>query len=201
MGISNNQKLHTLMYTLLYPAVLGTMIVGLVFSFTEKRIDFGYSFFFAVFLVLYFSSQHVENATYEGSYSIPRFFLDIIEAASIFGLFLLLDVYKFSYSVSNGCTGQDAWKWFYGVLIVAFLIPVLSRAIEIKCIFEAGNGRGQSILSISASLITCYGFIDNESTLILTGLSIIFIAYLIFFVFGVRIPWYASKQGGEGDPA
>ena len=100
------------MYTLIYPAILGTMIVGLVFSITENRINFGFVLGFAIFLAFYFSSQHVENAEYiipdadkSDTYPLSRFILDVVEASSIFLLFLLLGVFDNNYSVASGCHG------------------------------------------------------------------------------------------------
>lgn len=185
MATDNEKKLHTLMYTLLYPAVLGTMIVGLVFALEESRIVFGYGLFFAIFLIFYFSSQHVENASDQDSYLVSKFIFDIFEVACIFGLFLLLNVYKFKYSIENNLS---AWNWFYLLLIVAILIPVFSRKKEKGAFFEKKDGKGQSILSIIAALITASGFICNNNFLILAGLTVVFLMYLIFFVFGVKIP-------------
>jgi len=41
----NERKLHSFMYSLLYPAVLGTMIVGVVLGITNDKIEIEYEFF------------------------------------------------------------------------------------------------------------------------------------------------------------
>lgn len=219
MATKNEEKLHVLMYTLLYPAVLGTMIVGLVFAFTESLIGFEYRSYVAIFLIIYFSSQHVENAEDKASYSWPKFGMDVLEIIFIFGLFLLLGVYKFTYAISTCTESYSEWCVFYACLAFTFLIPVVTRWIEKKAIcgprgiFEKNNGMGQSILSIIAvgfSTLSLIVYIvasfeinnDFVSTLVLliydkciiiSVLAIVLAVYLIFFVFETKTPRCIEK--------
>ncbi len=179
----NEKKFHRFMYTLLYPAVLGTMLVGVVFSVTEDRLSFDNQFFWAVFLVFYFSSQHVENVDKENSYKAIIFIFDIIEVLCLMGLFLLLNVYKFPYSVNSnlGCT----WDLFFCLLVTAFLIPIISRYLDKREIFKSGDGRGQTIHSVIAVLITVSGFFlyTDMHWIMIILLSLVFLSYLVALVF------------------
>ena len=194
MNRLNLNKLHILMYTLLYPAVLGTMVVGLVFSFTERGGLEGENLAFAVFLLFYFGSQHVENADDIESYSIQKFFLDFIEIIFIFGLFLLLQVYSFEYS--EKILGFDVKRWplFYICLAITFLIPVITRRFALGEIFKPGEGKGQSILSISAFIISLSALCGLNNFAVVSILSVILIIYLIFFVFNIGLPKQVKKM-------
>ncbi len=173
-------KLHCLMYSLLYPAVLGTMLVACAFASQAEHFEFDYIFYFAVFLGFYFSSQHVENALSD-KYSVFNFILDVIEIILICGLFLLLNFYEFKGSVVN--SPETGWRWFYLLLIVTFVMPLLARAIEHNCnIFIPNKGKGQSILSIMAVCISIFGVFCNTCFGILIGLSFLLFLYFCLIV-------------------
>ncbi len=197
-GSSTEKKLHQFMFTLLYPAVLGTMVVGVIFSVTEGRLTsdgkfFWPAFLWAVFLICYFSSQHVENSNGESSYKKMMFLFDVIEVALIMTLFLLLNIYDFPYSVVSGCT--SAWSWFFILLIIAFLVPVASRKSVAKKIFIKNEGRGKTIHSFIAAALTISGFFLAESYywIIILALAVVFISYLRYLVFNVEIPKFIKK--------
>ncbi len=180
---NNEKKFHRFMYTLLYPAVLGTMLVGVVFSVTEGRLSFGNEFFWAVFLVCYFSSQHVENVSGENKYKTIIFIFDVLEVLCVMGLFLLLNVYNFPFSVES-CF-EYAWNLFFGLLVVAFLIPVISRYADKNEIFKKGEGKEQTIHSFIIIFFTLLGFILSEEMhwVIIILLSLVFLSYLTNLVF------------------
>ncbi len=183
---TTKEKLHSLMYSLLYPAVLGTMIVGSVFASAKECFEFDYRFSFAIFLIFYFSSQHIENASESEDYSSEKFILDFIETCIIFALFLLLDIYDFRYSVVN--VPEGGWNWFYSLLIITFLIPIITRARDmdspdIQKIFDIG----QSKLSLSACGISVLGLFFHESALIIIALTVVLFFYLANFVFSNEV--------------
>ncbi len=192
----NERKLHSFMYSLLYPAVLGTMIVGVVLGITNDKLKIEYEFFYSIFLIFYFSTQHVENIRSEDSYKTSMFVLDFVEVCLIMWLFLLLNIYDYSGSVIK--EGTNAWKCFYFSLIGAFLVPVVSRYLNMGSIFIRKHGRGQSIHSVIAIFITILCLLVEYSSMIeiekkvillflLLALSLVYLSYLLFIVFKLKI--------------
>jgi len=119
-------KLHDLMYTLLYPAVLGSMIVAVVLTLTDKEIDpLRINTYFAFFLMVYFSSQHVENVGSDEGYRIAKFISDIAEIGLMFWIFALLGMVNTKYAISG--SAGSTWACLYISLIATFVIPPISR--------------------------------------------------------------------------
>lgn len=181
------EKLHLLMFTLLYPAVLGTMIVGVVFAWTDGRLFCEDKFqwltsFWSLFILVYFSSQHVENSKFESNYSCLSFVLDFIECGVIISLFLILGIYPFEPSILNGDLSVSVC--FFGLLVVAFLIPLINRLFKEKGNYTSRlfcpENKLKSCLSIVAILVAALGFIlgYEASCVLLIFLTILLVIYL-----------------------
>ena len=187
----NEKKAHSLMYSLLYPAALGTMIVGVVLGVAEGKIKIEYEFYCAIFLVFYFSSQHVENVRSENSYKASMFWLDVVEVGLILWLFVLLNIYEYRGSVIHD--PSNSWKYYYWGLIAVFVIPVVSRWWNNGCRCMRASGLSQTIHSIIAVVVTLLSLLVEYSNLLdnakyvwlfifLTMLSLVFLSYLLFVV-------------------
>ena len=116
------------MYTLLYPAVLGTMIVAVIASTIRDDLKiemFTFCWNFALFLALYFSTQHVQNTLDEPNYTGVMFISGLAEIGSMYWLFLWLGLIR-PESVISG-EANDTWFRFYALLAVVFLLPVAAR--------------------------------------------------------------------------
>lgn len=171
------------MYTLFYPAVLGSMFVAVISNSAINSMWYGdFKIQFAIFLIVYFSSQHLQNTDDRDNYNYPRLVSDIFELALMLPLFVLLGMTNSEYAI--GRTGGYTWAAFYLLLFAAFMAPVASRACENKWNpFKQNEGRGLSVLSCLAAIGALVGLKYNESGLLLICLSGLLAVYFIFFVF------------------
>jgi len=155
------------------------MTLSLALAFTEGRVGFEYRFWLAIFLILYFSSQHVENTLTLNDYSKSMFVSDLVETFLMFAIFLFLGIFNFPYSV---CSDFDlAWVAVYAPLIMSFLMPPIAR-VATKSFGEAMKDR-KTWLSLVAVALACIGLIAPENYVIVVGLSGIFAFYLWKHVF------------------
>ena len=177
------KKLHRLVYTLLYPAVLGTMIVAIVSSFSNNTNKLSCTIIgFAVFLSFYFSSQHVENSSDEEAetYTLTLLLFNILEIITMFGLFRLLGFVdpKYGLDIKNA-----TWDFFYYLLAVVFILPVIARLFDKQ---EVAFDTRESMLTILSSLAVVTAlcgmwFLPNVLVLII--LIIILAIYVSNFFF------------------
>ncbi|MFD1162083.1 hypothetical protein [Hwangdonia seohaensis] len=173
----DKEKLHRLMYTLFYPAVLGTLFMLIVLGgFNKEKIQIG----FAMFLALYFSVQHIQNNdNSDKDYMGLDFIFDILELASMFFLFYLLGITE---SVLN-----PQWCAFYLVLIFSFFIPILTRIFKQICYSRSfdKNDKELSSMSLIAMLIGLFNIIlpfENVRIISLALLFLMFVFYSFFYV-------------------
>ena len=142
----NHKKLHSLIYSLLYPAVLGTLIMFILLGASKGVLQwFGFTFFFACFLALYFSSQHIQNFEYTSGYKGLDFIFDILE---LFGMFFLFHFLGIMDQIS-----EPNWIYFYITLAISFLTPVFNRLLKVKFHWSSLNEDDKmlSLLSVTAT--------------------------------------------------
>jgi len=190
-------KLHNLMYTLLYPAVLGSMIVAVAIVATDGQAEPDkIYYFYAFFLMGYFSSQHVENvaSSMRDVYGIGMFMLDVLEVAFLYSMFAYLGMFDSKYSISAG--DETTWAGFYLVLGITFFVPVFSRFAKLSKPKVVWGGLGNDkklltilsvstgLLSFAASLFIAIGidFPFEANWLVFATLSVVLGFYLLFFV-------------------
>jgi len=177
--LTNNQlKYHSFMYSLVYPAVLGTMMVGLVLELTNGHLSFNDSFWWALFLIAYFSSQHVENVLSPEGYNGWVLCLDLVEVAVIFWLFLLLGMF-----VEENVVETD-WRSFCVLLTIAFLIPLASRLVTVRTL--AGEGWLKSLHAGLAAFLSLFAVFVGSDLSLLVLLSLIFLSYMTLLVFKLK---------------
>ena len=168
-----NKKLHSLIYSLLYPAVLGTLIMFILLGASKGVLPwFRFRFFYACFLALYFSSQHIQNFEYTSEYKGLDFFFDILE---LFGMFFLFHFLGIMDQIS-----EPNWLYFYIILAISFLIPVFGRLLKVNFNWSKldENKKTLSLLSMTAAGFTvisifCVDF--REAALVFL--------YLVFFYY------------------
>lgn len=178
-------KLHSWVYTLLYPAVLGSMFVAIGMHLTEPTSGASlYNISFGCFLVLYFSSQHVENSLDRDAYSYPQFFSNLFEMAAMFILFALLGIFGTRYKIAD--YAPSSWQPFFIILALVFLAPVIARMLD-----NSGNpfknfrSRCLSCLSLLAALVSFGGILLGASFWVLGILTVTALVYFLFFVFDI----------------
>lgn len=205
------ERLHSLMYTLLYPAVLGSMIV-VIFA-QSMRVEemvspLSFEWFFAVFLACYFGSQHVQNTVDLKNYTIPMWWSDLIEIVIMYLMFICLGLIASKFWIF-GETRPSAL--FYPLLFVTFLLPVIARQFNFRSnvrffdkVFPPGDkyegerwnttlsltAAGVSLLMLIATAVGCYfknelGFWTDKEVFGLTisgwALCSLFILLYIYF--------------------
>jgi len=172
------------MYTLLYPAVLGSLIFALLSFLTERQLSpSGISIAYLVFLIFYFSSQHVENNIYkEEEYTGWKFLSDVLELGLMFVLFSLLGAIETTWNVDIEQRGMS-WP-FYAALAITFAAPVIARMFSHRGDpFYEHRAGWLSALSISASVVTLFGICFPGNVFLFVILCILLLIYFVFFVF------------------
>ncbi|WP_020410554.1 hypothetical protein [Hahella ganghwensis] len=180
---TNILKLHDWMYTLLYPAVLGTLIVSFIYGWTGKRVDAPYNLLFALFVIFYFSSQHVENVLDKNNYTYWEFASDFVEVLIMAPMLYVLGFYDEIPALEGF---QFSWYAFYTLLTVALLLPIIARlaSSKLKLSWDAKEA-WLTLLSLLATIVAIAGFYWNTSVWVLSVLYSIFTVYLLGFVFGL----------------
>lgn len=177
------QKLHSWMYTLLYPAVLGALLVAFIGALPiSQKAPEEHIMSFGAFLILYFSSQHIENTLDQDSYSFPMFIFDFIELIAMFIFYALLGFVAPEYKI-GGCNGYT-WSHFFGLLGGAFLLPVITRFIDHKNPFHKFRAGCLSTMSIIAAVISFWGVFKGPSTEMVCLLFLLLALYFLLFVSG-----------------
>lgn len=183
MDNRETHKLHSWMYTLLYPAVLGSMIVATISAATSDQMPLsGEKLAFTIFLMAYFTSQHVENVDDAQGYNRRAFVADVAEIGLMYSLFVLLSVVNVPW-VTKYCSNL-IWGWFYVLLVLTFIVPVLQRLVQIggKSSFQGVKGV-KSWLSILAVVIAVTRIGSVSHSTIIGLLSVVLAFYLVAFVF------------------
>tara|TARA_R110002049_G_scaffold210615_1_gene381692 strand:- start:6755 stop:7324 length:570 start_codon:yes stop_codon:yes gene_type:complete len=177
-------KLHSWMYTLLYPAVLGTSIFAFIHSLTvASEAPGGYEIAFGVFLIFYFSSQHIENTLDHAGYTYAMFFFDVLELVAMFAFYIFLGLVQTNFKI--GGSENVTWCTFFAVLGVTFLFPVFSRLIDKKNPFPDFRSGCLSAMSILAAIIGFSGILFGVNHIIYALLCLILFLYFALFVTGV----------------
>lgn len=183
------------MYTLVYPAVLGALLFSLFSSLTISPTTPGkYETLFAIFLILYFSSQHIENSPAYESYNGPMFFSDALEIVAMFSFYILLGIVDTDFKID----GDEKYTWghFFFILSATLLLPVVARWWNQTTPFEERRSGWLSFLSIAAASISFSGILVSEKLCIIVGLFIILSIYFAFFVFEiVKLPNNRVRAG------
>ena len=87
-------KLHSVTYSLLYPAVLGSMLMAILYNVTlDSFLCDPLGYVFALFLAVYFSSQHVQNEVDYAGFTPSMFVFDLVEIVLFFGAFGMLGMH------------------------------------------------------------------------------------------------------------
>ena len=182
--ITPMKKLHSWMYTLLYPAVLGALLFSFVSSLAvaDPKPD-AYSIGFAAFLILYFSSQHIENTLDYAGYRWQMFIADALELVAMFAFYILLGIVDTKYKIDGDL--KYSWGHFFIVLGLVFLLPVAARWLVHKNPFHKWRDGWLSILSISAALISFSGLCFGVNTALLVLLFLVLLIYFALFVSGI----------------
>lgn len=176
------------MYSLVYPAVLGTMMVTTLMGYAKGDIAPRYELSMAVFLILYFSSQHVENVTDQDTYTVFMLGSDLLEVLFMAILFLALGVYDPHYGISSYSDNQ--WLIFFSILALALASPVAARGFSSGSgIFPNPRESWLSGLSIAAILFCVIGGFTQQRELALILIYIVFAIYLFAFVFQLGKGW------------
>ena len=180
-------KLHDLMYTLLYPAVLGSMIVAVVLTLTDIEIyPLRINIYFAFFLMVYFSSQHVENVGSDEGYGKAKFISDIVEIGLMFWIFALLGMVNTKYAISG--SAGSTWACLYISLIFAFVIPPISRCKSWKQFSD--KEKSLAVLSgvaacVSSLALLNYVVMNSNADWVWTVwwiLTVVLAVYLLLFI-------------------
>ncbi|MEM1155184.1 MAG: hypothetical protein AAGI44_13685 [Pseudomonadota bacterium] len=120
------------MYTLIYPAVLGSLIVSL---FSSNVIVAGNDFYFlfALFIAIYFGSQHVQNTVDLAAYSWPSFWMDCIEIVFVYCFYLQLGLLDNRFQSSEVI---QLSTWVYLLFALGFLLPIFARFLVHGRLFQ-----------------------------------------------------------------
>ncbi len=177
------EKLHSWMYTLPYPAVLGSLLVAFFLTLTdEKPGPNGITTAYLIFLLLYFSSQHVENTLDQENYDGWMFLSDWAELALMFALFMFLGAIGTNWAVDITQV-NDSWK-FYVLLALAFMSPVIARMCSNKGNpFAEKRGGWLSCLSLTAAVVSLLGLKFPGAVWLFVVLCILLVVYFACFVF------------------
>ena len=189
------------MYTLLYPAVLGAMIVAVANKALETDPKPLFQFAYAIFLMLYFSAQHVQYTLDEDSYTYPKFIANLMEIVFIFLLFGMLGMIEVHIDIG----GEFGVRWvsFYGLLMIVLGLPVILRKRTEKKVFPGGlysRESALSLLSMSAAAVSliagALSYFDLLPALgewiILGFLVVLLLTYILKLIFNINFLFIGS---------
>jgi len=176
-----NHPIRLLVLDLIYPAVLGAMVVLLFIRIapTARAALHEPTTYFALIIGAYYSAGFV-NAKIDNTYSFKLGALDLVSSVLIFVSFYLLGF------AQDALPGQAApsvnYLLFYTVLILTMLTPMFRRAAR-------GQKRPfRTAIAILALLVTAIGITqasgvaqlaDATPGVVAAALSVIFTVYLV----------------------
>lgn len=182
--------LHALVYSLWYPALLGTFL----FTAFSTNVTEDYSAIWPWVFGLFFSVQMVEGLPNADKYRGHDFAADVLEMAAVYLCFAAL----FPLTLKQVPFGSEwvGWRSLPVAAMLAFAIaPAFRIVFERKSLCSPHRGfyRGLTVLSAAAVLATmAWAFVGEW--LECAALSVVIVAlviYLICFVFFNQ--WVASK--------
>ncbi|HEX6374489.1 MAG TPA: hypothetical protein VFZ91_02090 [Allosphingosinicella sp.] len=194
--VSQPSRIHRWMYSLLYPAFLGTAIVGLLN--TEET---GARLYWGILLACYFTAQHGEGTFLEFNYPRSRVVQDLLEIVALAVAFSALGVLP-----NKVMPGWMATSPIVAVaaVCVAFILPPLFRqgirregwSGVVQTTAGPKTTHFNTILTILSAIaiaaVLLWGI--SMTSVVITGL--IFLVYVSAFVLEndnlkSRFPWLA----------
>lgn len=157
-------RLHSLTYTLLYPAVLGTMIVYYLQGLGTLQAK---EHAICIFLILYFCSQHVEGTVNNNFQHISEFAFDVIEIAAIYQMFVLLGLTPAIGKLAGPFSSETS---LYIVLAATLSLPLIKVGLKLS---QTGIN---NLLSVGAIVIALILILANNAPF---APILIFILYLL----------------------
>lgn len=173
-----NERLHIWVYGLLYPAFLGTYIVGLVTVPRDR-----YQMAWGIVLAIYFMCQHGEGVIARKYVSAMQCIGDLIEIALMTCAFYLFG-YIWPAEGANGSGVRALWGYGPGLwLPVIFLLPPIARMT-----YHRGRERmlapdnhfykALAALSVSAAIFSIFW----ETPCALIGVAVVLALYVLLFL-------------------
>ena len=185
---TSDDKLHTWVYTMLYPAVLGTMVVALLIALTDQGTDpSGVQTWYTVFLIIFFSCQHVENSLDKDPYNVWVFIVDLAEIALMFLFMAMLAIIDTTLAYPGH--SNVGWIWVPLALAVLFALPILTRKLS-----NYGDNSAESLnllctLAFVTSLVGCVK--PEWRVWVMSLLSFLLLCYILAHIFGWE--WLSEK--------
>lgn len=179
-----NHFLWQLMHGLLYPAVLGTLIICLMQKIAsepavrwyENREDL-----FAIVGVLFFCISYCNFFTISGKdYSVLLFLFDIGEIVLMFVMFFALRLFALDHSVPSNM------RSFYTSVAVVPLIELMWRCVKAKSIWSMVNYTGLLSVVVAAFLF----YMSTSRPIFSDGIAIL----VVFVAVAVYAIWLFSTN-------
>lgn len=173
----NRSALHDWVYTLWYPAILGTMIVGLIAGGQAPQVGVAR---WGEVLAFYFATQHSVSVGQgqRDAYRIGHFLRDVVETALIVLAFVGLGVFPERWSGIDA-EALGAPDVMSGLLVVIFLLPPLYRLVFDRDQFKSARGWVLTALSAVAALVAGLGV---GCWIAVAGVALVLITYVALFV-------------------
>ncbi len=168
-----DRTLHLWVYSLIYPAFLGAVLVNLLPRLTsDGPVDGAWAW--SLVLALYFATQHGEGVGEGARYSNSRFTKDLLELVAMITTFGLLGLLGLSVTQIEGANVLAQYS-----AIAAFAIPPAYRLV---CKPEGKRVTFSSWLSVAAVAATFLGFQSVWGA----GAVLIVLACYVFLVIARR---------------
>lgn len=173
-----NERLHIWVYGLLYPAFLGTYIVGLVTVPRDR-----YQMVWGIVLAIYFMCQHGEGVIARKYVSGMQCIGDLFEIALMTCAFYL---FGYIWPPESGDASDVRTLWGYGPgfwLPLIFLLPPLARMTYPRGrdrVLSPDNHFYKALSSLSVSAAIFSIFWDMPCALI--GVAVVLALYVMLFL-------------------
>lgn len=177
----NHSALHDWVYTLWYPAILGTMIVGLIGGGQSPQDGVAR---WGEVLAFYFASQHsvAVGRGQRDAYRAADFLRDLMETTLIVLAFVALGVFpeKWAWLDADALGRPSVMR---GLLVAIFLLPPVWRMFFNQAQFRTSRGRWLTGLSLLAAGVAGLGV---GHPLAVIGVALVLGVYVIWFVLWSR---------------
>jgi hypothetical protein len=188
MGDQERDRLHSLIFGMLYPALHGAFLLAQFTSSGPAHLPP-----WGALLTVYFAAQFVEGMAAREGYNLRRGIVNLIEIALMALIFAALNYFP-------DAKPPEAWRndaAIAGMIFLAFILPAAHRIIFARLTLRYREpsylfARSVTIMSIAAAIASLF----IRSWLAWSTVLVILLTYMLFFQFAND--WLVRKLQARG---